>query len=146
MQAYYQGQKIKSPCFTVPHTKKSNETLDDNIPKISDLYNSSTPIDQICMAPNITWEQTQPSAILYAPDTGIKMRLFTTEPGLQIYNATGMQCQTMGIHPYLYQSQAAIALETHIAPDAVHHSNFPSITLPKNCRRLQATCLDFSSH
>ena len=49
---------------------------------------------------------------------GVSMQIETTEPGLQVYDGSGLQT------PY-----AGIALEPQCWPDAPNHSTFPSIAL-----------------
>jgi aldose 1-epimerase len=57
-------------------------------------------------------------ARLSGEDSGITMRIATTEPGLQVYDGAGLSSPFSGI-----------ALEPQAWPDAPNHPNFPSILL-----------------
>lgn len=67
-------------------------------------------------------------AVLYAPNTGIKMEVYTNQPASVIY--TPVQ---LGSLPYLngvnYTKFSAICFETQNFPDAPNHNNFPSSIL-----------------
>ena len=52
------------------------------------------------------------------------MEVDTTEPGLNLYSANGLNRKNFG-----YVRHGAICLETQRPPDAVHHDHFPSIML-----------------
>lgn len=52
--------------------------------------------------------------------SGVEMRLFTTEPGLQVYD--GRSPVLPGLPPH-----AGLAMEPQAWPDALHHPGFPDI-------------------
>lgn len=61
---------------------------------------------------------------------GITLELDTTEPGVQVFDATGIgtgALPTVQGHPY--GSHCGLALEPQVWPDAPHHGHFPQITL-----------------
>ncbi len=64
-----------------------------------------------------------------APDTGIAMEVWTTEPGVQFYTANYLDGTIAGKGGRVYWPHAAFCLETQHFPDAPHHPNFPSIVL-----------------
>ncbi|HLS36632.1 MAG TPA: aldose epimerase family protein [Sphingobacterium bovisgrunnientis] len=69
-------------------------------------------------------------ASLYAPNTGIEMKILTTEPGLQFYSGNFMSDEDpKGKGGKAYPFRAALCLETQHFPDAPNHDNFPSTTL-----------------
>lgn len=69
-------------------------------------------------------------ASLYAPKTGIEMKIFTTEPGLQFYSGNFMSDQDpKGKGGKSYPFRSALCLETQHFPDAPNQSNFASTTL-----------------
>ncbi|TMM54784.1 aldose epimerase family protein [Sulfitobacter sabulilitoris] len=71
----------------------------------------------------------RPAATLVG-GTGLRLRIDTTEPGLQVYNGAGLPpaAETLlsgqRLGPF-----AAIALEPQHWPDASHHAGFPCIAL-----------------
>lgn len=62
--------------------------------------------------------------------TGVRLRIATTEPGLQVFDGA-----RMGTAPYPghsgvpYGPHGGLALEPQLWPDAVHHAGFPPVTL-----------------
>jgi aldose 1-epimerase len=65
------------------------------------------------------------SGELYDPVSGRQMELWTTEPGVQIYMAIGLNGSIKGIGG-AYQKFGALCLETQHFPDSPNHPNFPS--------------------
>nr|GMD63264.1 aldose 1-epimerase-like [Ipomoea batatas] len=64
-------------------------------------------------------------AEVYDERTGIGMEIKATAPGVQFYTANHLQ-DMKGKGGAVYQSHAALCLETQGFPDAVNHPNFPS--------------------
>ncbi|UTW10715.1 aldose epimerase family protein [Marinobacterium rhizophilum] len=72
----------------------------------------------------------RPVARLYSPKSGIRLRLDTTEPGLQIYDGGHINTSAQhSISQAPYGPHAGLALEAQRWPDAPHHDTFPSIAL-----------------
>jgi aldose 1-epimerase len=65
------------------------------------------------------------SGELYDPVSGRLMELWTTEPGVQVYMAIGLNGSIKGIGG-AYQKFGALCLETQHFPDSPNHPNFPS--------------------
>ncbi len=69
-------------------------------------------------------------AVLYSPISGIEMSYFTTEPGVQVYNAN-----TIGDDNVILQNGkkaenfSAVCLESQHFADSPNHKNFPSTVL-----------------
>jgi aldose 1-epimerase len=63
------------------------------------------------------------------PSSGRDMEVWTTEPGVQVYNAIGLNGSLVGVGGIAYPKYGAICLETQHYPDSVHHDNFPSVIL-----------------
>ena len=62
--------------------------------------------------------------------SGVRLRLATTEPGLQIYDMARFTSDPfVGHQGRPYPRFAGLALETHAWPDAPNHPHFPSILL-----------------
>lgn len=72
----------------------------------------------------------KPVATVVSPKTGIKMEVYTTEPGLQFYSGnflTGKDHDGKGGASYAYHS--AFCLETQHFPDSPNEPSFPSTQL-----------------
>jgi aldose 1-epimerase len=68
------------------------------------------------------------SGELYDPSSGRQMELWTTEPGVQIYMAIGLNGSIKGIGG-AYQKFGALCLETQHFPDSPNHPSFPATVL-----------------
>ncbi len=64
---------------------------------------------------------------LYAPVTGIKMEVMTSEPGIQIYTANGLTGKGRGNTAFV--NRGAVCLETQHFPDSPNKPAFPSTIL-----------------
>lgn len=65
------------------------------------------------------------AAMLYEPNSGRAMEVYTTKPGVQIYTANFLDIPNgKGGAKYTYKS--GICLETQFFPNAMKHTHFPS--------------------
>ena len=71
----------------------------------------------------------RPVAGLENPETGVAMELWTTEPGLQVYDGAKIDIDLPGLHGRAMRAYAGIALEPQVWPDANHHDAFPQAVL-----------------
>jgi aldose 1-epimerase len=69
------------------------------------------------------------AARLFAPERGITMDTFTTEPGIHIYCANYFDGQTVGKSGKPYPKYAGICLETQHFADSPNQPRFPSTLL-----------------
>lgn len=69
------------------------------------------------------------AASLYAPETGRRMRVYTTEPGMQIYTGNLLDGSLRGKGGNCYGRHAGICLEAQHFPDSPNQAGFPAITL-----------------
>ena len=65
------------------------------------------------------------AAEAYEPATGIRMKIYTDQPGLQFYAGQGMDGKEVGKRGDRHNFRSGIALETQNFPDAPNHDNFP---------------------
>ena len=70
---------------------------------------------------------TSAIAIAQHPQTGRRLQVFTTEPGIQLYTGNWLN-DVDGKHGK-YQNYAGFCLETQHYPDAPNHPNFPTTLL-----------------
>ena len=66
-------------------------------------------------------DQLKKVAVLFHPQSGRKMQVYTTSPGMQLYTANHLEA------PFV--AYGAVCLETQAYPDSPNQSNFPSTVL-----------------
>ena len=69
------------------------------------------------------------AAELYEPVSGRLMKVFTDQPGMQLYTSNWWDGSLVGQQIKPYEKHGAVALETQAFPDAPNHSNFPNTIL-----------------
>jgi aldose 1-epimerase len=79
------------------------------------------------------------------PSSGREMEVWTTQPGVQFYNAIGLNGTLTGVGGVTYQKYSAVCLETQHYPDSVHHANFPNVILRPGEKFFEATAYKFSA-
>ena len=67
-----------------------------------------------------------PVAVLEAPDGALTLKLYTDQPGLQVYNGWKLALDVPGLEGIIYPPFAGLCLEDQAFPDAVNHPHFPS--------------------
>lgn len=65
------------------------------------------------------------AAALYAPSSGIKMELHTTESGVQFYDGARAGRDFDGLDQIRYGNFSGICLEPQVWTDAINHKHFP---------------------
>lgn len=78
---------------------------------------------------NTRGDDQRPCAALYAPLTGIKMEVFTNEPGMQVYAGNFLDGTLTGKRGVRYDCRASICLETQKYPDTPNKPEWPSAVL-----------------
>ena len=68
------------------------------------------------------------AAVLVDPKSRRRMRVTTTEPGVQFYSGNFLKGQK-GKGGKVYEHRSALCLETQHYPDSVNHDNFPTTIL-----------------
>ena len=69
------------------------------------------------------------AAWVTGPQTGIRMEVLTTLPGMQLYSANSLAPVTDCKDGAHYQKRDAVCLETEEFPDAPNHPDFPDTTV-----------------
>ncbi|MGN6593566.1 MAG: aldose epimerase family protein [Terriglobales bacterium] len=85
------------------------------------------------------------AAEAYDPASGRRMRVYTTQPGLQFYSGNFLKGER-GKHGHRYGLHSGFALETQHFPDSPNHPNFPSTELKPGETYHQVTIYRFDSH
>lgn len=66
---------------------------------------------------------------VYEPESGRRMEVWTTQPGVQFYSGNFLDGTTSGKHGAVYHQYSGFCLETQHYPDSVNHANFPNAVL-----------------
>ena len=69
------------------------------------------------------------SATLHHPESGRKMEVFTTEPGIQFYTGNSLHNKMFDKQGACLTKHSGLCLETQHFPDSPNHSHFPSTLL-----------------
>lgn len=64
-----------------------------------------------------------------SPKTGIKMEMFTTEPGVQLYTGNWMTGNFTAKNGNRYPERSAVCFETQHFPDSINKPEYPSVVL-----------------
>ncbi|WP_153770592.1 aldose epimerase family protein [Labrenzia sp. CE80] len=79
---------------------------------------SDEPLDQVAFA-----------AALEDPEGESRMEVWTTEPGIQLYDGYKIETTSRGLNGAYYGACAGLCLETQRWPDSVNHDNFTGVHL-----------------
>lgn len=66
----------------------------------------------------------------YDPGSGRRLRLFTTEPDVQLHTAAHLADLVTGKGGVRYDAHAGFTLETQKFPDSPRYAHFPTATVP----------------
>ena len=69
------------------------------------------------------------AATVFEPNRGVKMEIFTTEPGIQFYGGNFMDGSDIGKYGKRFLYRESFALETQHYPDSPNIQNFPNVFL-----------------
>jgi aldose 1-epimerase len=69
------------------------------------------------------------AALVYDPQTGRSMDIYTTEPGIQFYSGNFLDGSITGKGGHAYQHRSGFCLETQHFPDSPNKPEFPSTIL-----------------
>lgn len=81
-----------------------------------------------CFIINDHEQPLKPAAVLFEPDSGRKMEVFATQPGIQFYSGNFLDGIT-GRDGNHYNKHDGLCLETEGYPDAINQRAFPSCVL-----------------
>lgn len=71
---------------------------------------------------------SEAAASAYSPNSGIRLEVFTTEPGVHLYTGNFLS-EDIGKSDRKYSSRSAFCFETQHYPDSPNHPQFPSVIL-----------------
>ncbi len=84
------------------------------------------------------------AGILKERVSGRVVKVYTTEPGMQVYTGNFFDGTVKGTQESYYQKHAAIALETQAFPDSSNHPDFPNTFLLPGQEYNSKTMYEFS--
>ena len=90
-------------------------------------------------------DQGKLAADVSDPQSGRRLQLYTTEPGVQFYTSNFLDGSVKGKAGKTYAHWSAFTLETQHYPDAPNQPNFPSTRLDPGKTYSQSTVLKFSA-
>ncbi len=85
----------------------------------------------------------RPAATLVDKDSGRRMNITTTEPGVQFYTGNFLKGQ-VGKGGKTYAHRSALCLETQHFPDSINQPSFPNTVLKPGEKFVSQTVLSFS--
>lgn len=84
-------------------------------------------------------------ASLYDDQSGRKMEILTTEPGLQFYSGNFLDGSIIGSDGKKFEKYSALCLETQHFPDSPNQNTFPSTILRPENTYISSTIYKFSA-
>ena len=78
---------------------------------------------------NTKGSMERPCASLQSPKTGIKLDVYTDEPGIQIYAGNFLDSTLTGKKGVVYGHRASVCMETQKYPDTPNKPEWPSVLL-----------------
>ena len=72
---------------------------------------------------------SQVACELYCPETGIDLKVYTDEPGVQVYTGNFLDGTVTGKGGVVYNHRTAVCLETQHYPDSPNKTQWPSVVL-----------------
>lgn len=99
-----------------------------------------------CYVLNLQKEQLlEPAAVVIGDSSGIEMKLFTSEPGLQLYTGNFMTGKNTMKYNTKDEKHTAFCLEAQHFPDSPNQKQFPSVVLNAGESYLSTTIYQFQS-
>lgn len=115
---------VKSPVAGTPFDFRNLKKIKDQIQSENHQLEIANGIDH-CFVLN----QPEDCAILYDPESGRKLTLSTTEPGIQVYTGNFLNGSFVGKKGVAFDKKSAICLETQHFPDAINLPEFDTVIL-----------------
>jgi aldose 1-epimerase len=111
--------------FRTPHAIGERINADDQQLRFGGGYDHNF----VLTRSDTTYQQLEPAATVYEPESGRVMEVFTTEPGLQFYSGNFLDGTITGKGGVVYAHRSGLALETQHFPDSPNQPGFPSTIL-----------------
>lgn len=122
---------------TGKYQSTANTSLDfSSLTTISERWNLNDPVLKKAQGIDHNWifdspkESTQLVAAIYEPNSQRHLKVFSDQPGLQVYSGNFLD-QVAGKYQQNYNAHTGLCLETQHYPDSPNHSEFPNVFLNK---------------
>jgi aldose 1-epimerase len=89
-------------------------------------------------------DRSRPVARVECPRTEVSLRLWTEEPGLQVYDAFSMTIDVPGHDGQSYGPYAGLCLEAQHFPDSLHNPEWPTIIRSPEAPYFQRLAVEIS--
>ena len=106
-----------------------SKTLGRDIKKDFPALNYGKGYDACWCIDNYMPGQIQEAAELYSNSTGRTLKVYTTQPGIQVYTGNWLEGAPVGKRGRIYHDYCAVALECQHFPDSPNHPDYPSTVL-----------------
>ncbi len=108
--------------YTTAHLISDNITADDEQIRFGNGFDHNWVLDN-------NRDINVVAACLYNPVNGIKLSVYTDEPGIQVYSGNFLDGTVKGKKGIVYQQRTGICLETQKYPDTPNKPEWPSAVL-----------------
>ena len=108
--------------YTVAHPISDNIGADEEQIRFGNGFDHNWVLDTGC-------DINKLAACLYNPGNGIKLMVYTDEPGIQVYSGNFLDGTVTGKKGIVYQQRTGICLETQKYPDTPNKPEWPSAVL-----------------
>jgi len=112
-----------------PMDFRKEKTLGRDIKKDFPALNYGKGYDACWLIDNYVPGQLQEAAELCSKTTGRTLKVYTTQPGIQVYTGNWLEGCPEGKRGRIYHDYCAVALEAQHFPDSPHNPSFPSTIL-----------------
>ncbi|NMB50369.1 MAG: galactose mutarotase [Bacteroidales bacterium] len=120
--------------FTVEHA--IGERIDDDFQQL--IFGKGYDHNYILNKENV--DDYVFAGVCESPKTGIKMEIYTSQPGIQLYTGNWLTGNFVGKNGQRYPKRSAVCFETQHYPDSINHPEYPSIVLrPEEIFRSRTT-------
>lgn len=123
---YGKPEAVKGTPFDFTETHTIGERIDESLDQLvwARGYDHTYVLDRAI--DGVDW-----AAEAISPKTNIRMRVFTDQPGVQLYTGNWMSGNMRGKHGHRYPARAAFCLETQHYPDSPNRPEYPSVVLDR---------------
>ena len=108
--------------FTTAHLISDGITADNEQVRNGNGYDHNWVLDT-------AGDLSQVAVELYCPASGIDLKVYTDEPGIQVYSGNFLNGTVTGKKGVVYNQRHAICLETQHYPDSPNKADWPSVIL-----------------
>lgn len=132
------------PVNGTPFDFRTPTRLGDQLSKESEQLKNGHGIDHNWVLNN-KGDISQPCASLESPESGIRLEIFTDEPGIQVYTGNFLDGTQYGKKGIKYNFRASVCLETQKYPDTPNKPEWPSCVLRPGEKYTSNTIFKFTT-